>query len=200
VRWSCNLRAVSGAATAFVRRHLRLIAVAGAGLLIGIGLSAGYATAVQATNTQNFCAHGCHEMERTVAREYAASPHARNAQGAVVTCAQCHNPQGNWLAAMGNEIAASSRLWGHVADREDLPGRFEARRPALAKEVLAGFKASNAGECKACHLYGAMILSEQSLQARRDHAAAAKSDADCLDCHQGVAHRRMDQPVSYDFP
>jgi nitrate/TMAO reductase-like tetraheme cytochrome c subunit len=200
VRWQFDLRAVFEAAKARLCGRWRFIAVAGFGLLIGIGLSAGYATAVQATNTQNFCAHGCHEMERTVAREYAASRHARNAQGAVVTCAQCHNPQGDWLAAMGNDIAASSRLWGHVADREDLPGRFEARRAALAQKVLAGFKASNAGTCKACHHYGAMILSEQSLQARRDHAAAAKSDANCLDCHQGVAHRRMDQPVSYDFP
>jgi cytochrome c-type protein NapC len=201
VRVTERMRAGVAAGAEFLRRHARLLVVAGVALVAGIGLAAGYATAMQATNTQNFCAHGCHEMERTVAAEYATSRHARNASGAVTTCAQCHNPQGDWVAAMGNEIAASSRLWGHVARREDLPGRFEARRPALAEKVWAGFKASNAAECKACHQYGAMILAEQaSPQARRDHAAAMKSDANCLDCHKGVAHQRVDQPASYDFP
>jgi nitrate/TMAO reductase-like tetraheme cytochrome c subunit len=194
------MRAGMRTAQAYVRRHARLLVVAGVALAAGIGLTAGYATAVQATSTQNFCAHGCHEMERTVAAEYATSRHARNASGAVTTCVQCHNPQGDWVAAMGNEAAASSRLWGHVARREDLPGRFEARRPALAEKVWARFKASNAAECKACHQYGAMILAEESLQARRDHAVAAKSDANCLDCHKGVAHQRVDQPAGYDFP
>jgi cytochrome c-type protein NapC len=188
------------AVKAFVRKRARLIALLCVPLLIGIGLSAGYATAVQVTSTQNFCAHGCHEMERSVAREYAASKHARNASGAVTTCAQCHNPQGNWLRTLGSEIGASSRLWGHVVGREYLPGRFEARRPALAEKVLQGFKASNARECKACHLYDAMLLGEQSQTARRDHAASAKTDANCLDCHQGVAHQRMDQPAGYDLP
>jgi nitrate/TMAO reductase-like tetraheme cytochrome c subunit len=201
VRGTERMRAGVRAAEAFIRSHARLLVVAGVALVAGIGLAAGYASAVQVTSTQNFCAHGCHEMERTVAAEYATSRHARNASGAVTACVQCHNPQGDWVAAMGNEIAASSRLWGHAVKREDLPGRFEARRPALAEKVWAGFKASNARECKACHQYNAMILAEQaSLQARRDHATAAKSDANCLDCHKGVAHQRPDQPINYDFP
>jgi cytochrome c-type protein NapC len=200
VRWTEGMRASVVAAARFLRRHVRLLVVAGVALAAGIGLSAGYATAVQVTTSQNFCAHGCHEMERTVAAEYATSRHARNAAGAVTTCAQCHNPQGDWVAAMEGEVAASSRLWGHVARREDVPGRFEARRPALAEKVWAGFKADKARECKACHQYNAMVLAEETLQARRDHATAMKSDADCLDCHKGVAHRRVDQPVRYDFP
>jgi cytochrome c-type protein NapC len=201
VRWTEAMRAGVRAAETYVRSHARILVVAGVALLAGIGLSVGYATAVQVANTQNFCAHGCHEMERTVAAEYAVSRHARNASGAVTSCVQCHNPQGDWVTAMGNEVAASSRLWGHVVQREDLPGRFEARRPALAEKVWAGFKVSNTAECKACHQYNAMILAEQaSLQARRDHATAAKSDANCLDCHKGVAHQRVDQPQNYDFP
>ena len=139
-------------------------------------------------------------MERTVDREYALSKHFKNGKGVVVTCAQCHTPQDNWQHAAWNELSGASRLWAHVVDREYLPGRFEARRAELATKVLADFKASNAQECKGCHPYAVMVQREHSQTARNDHMTAMKSDANCLECHKGVVHQRMDQPASYDFP
>ena len=169
-------------------------------VIAGVVLSAGYATAVQYTSSPAFCAKSCHEMERTVTREYTHTKHFRNGRGVVVTCAQCHTPQDNWQHAAWNELSGASRLWAHVVDREYLPGRFEARREYLSKQVLAGFAQSNARECKACHVYATMVRAEQSQTARTDHTAAMKSDANCLECHKGVVHQRMDQPAGYDFP
>lgn len=177
-----------------------LFTIAATAAVAGLLLSAGYAEAVHYTNSTEFCAHSCHEMERTVYREYAHSRHYRNSTGVVVTCAQCHTPRDNWRHAMANELRGASRLWAHMADREYLPGRFEARRAELAKYVLADFKASNARECKSCHAYAKLAANGQSEIGRRDHISAMKSDSNCLDCHQGVVHHRMDAPASYDFP
>jgi nitrate/TMAO reductase-like tetraheme cytochrome c subunit len=142
-------------------------------------------------------------MERTVYAEYATSRHHTNPKGTVVTCAECHLPQHAPLKLMGHQITALSRVWGHYIDCEYLPGRFEARRPELAKKVLADFAATNARECKACHSYASLVAGEPSAevaQARRDHTNAMKSDDNCLSCHQGVTHARQDKPASYDFP
>jgi len=177
-----------------------LIAIAAVSVVAGIALSAGYATAVQYTSTPEFCAKSCHEMESTVYREYTHSKHFKNGQGMVASCAQCHAPQDNWRHELGNELSGASRLWAHVVDREYLPERFEARRAELAKQVLADFKADNARECKGCHGYANMALEEQSPNAKREHAEAGKSDANCVECHQGVAHKRMEEPASYDLP
>lgn len=191
-------------AVAFVRTRTAVVVVVALGAVaVAIGVSVGYARVTEATSSPAFCAHACHEMERTVTAEYAQSRHYTNPKGTVVTCAECHLPQHAPLKLMGHQIAALSRVWGHFIDREYLPGRFEARRPQLAKKVLADFAASKARECKACHAYASMIASEQSVaaeQARRDHATAMKGDDNCLACHQGVTHARQDKPASYDFP
>jgi nitrate/TMAO reductase-like tetraheme cytochrome c subunit len=187
----------------FVRTRTTPVLVALAAMVVGIGLSTGYASVTAATSSQQFCAHACHEMERTVTAEYAQSRHHINPKGTVVTCAECHLPGHAPLRLMGHQITALSRVWGHFIDREDLPGRFEARRPELAKKVLADFAATNARECKACHSYAILVATEQAVeaaQARRDHTSAMKTDGNCLSCHQGVTHTRQDQPASYDFP
>ena len=184
----------------FVRTRMTMVLVVLGTVVVGIGLTAGYASVTAATSSQQFCAHACHEMERTVAAEYAQSRHHTNPKGTVVTCAECHLPQHAPLRLMGHQIMALSRVWGHYIDREYLPGRFEARRPELAKKVLADFAATKARECKACHSYASLVAGAQSEQARRDHSNAMKSDDNCLSCHQGVTHARQDKPASYDFP
>ena len=184
----------------FVRTRTTLVLVALGAVVVGSGLAAGYASVTAATSSQQFCAYACHEMERTVYAEYAQSRHHTNPKGTVVTCAECHLPQHAPLKLMGHQITALRRVWGHFIDREYLPGRFEARRPELAKKVLADFAATNARECKACHSYASLVTGEQPEQARRDHTNAMKSDDNCLSCHQGVTHARQDKPASYDFP
>jgi nitrate/TMAO reductase-like tetraheme cytochrome c subunit len=172
-----------------------LALVALVSVVVALVFSAGVATAVQYTRSERFCAKSCHEMERTVYAEYAHSKHYKN-----TTCAQCHAAQDTWQHVAKNEAAGTSHLWAHVVDRDYLPGRFEARRADLAKKVLADFKTSNARECKGCHAYATLAVTGPSQMARRDHASAMKTDANCLECHQGVVHSRMDAPASYDLP
>jgi trimethylamine-N-oxide reductase cytochrome c-type subunit TorC len=163
------------------------ILVAVVSLTIGLGVAAVYGTVVDKTETLAFCANACHEMHVTVYAEYTHTAHFKNAQGVVVTCADCHIPRGNWPAAMLTKIAATSEIWHHIVDRDALK-RFNAHRPELEKAVLAGFAATNASACKSCHVYANMVLADQNPAARAMHARAMKTDANCLDCHKGVAH------------
>jgi nitrate/TMAO reductase-like tetraheme cytochrome c subunit len=186
-------------AKALVRQRASVITIVLA--VTFAGLAAGYTTVTAATSTTDFCGHACHEMERTVYTEYLTSKHHTNVTGTVVSCAQCHlPPKGEQPATIIHQVAALSRVWGHFVDREYLPGRFEARRAELAKNVRQGFARTNARECKACHAYADMILTKETETARRDHTASMKTNANCLECHKGLAHQRMDQPASYDFP
>ena len=169
------------------------IAVAAVSMVAGLGLAAVYATAVDHTETLAFCAHSCHEMESTVYTEYTHTAHFRNPQGVMVTCADCHIPKGNWVAAMGTKIAATREIWGHVVGGESDLKVFNARRPDLEKAVLAGFAATNARACKSCHVYANMVLADQNPAARAMHTRAMKTDANCLECHQEVAHPRGEQ-------
>jgi len=177
--------------TAWSRRVF--IAVAFVSMVAGLGLAAIYAKVVDKTETLAFCAHSCHEMNATVYAEYTHTAHFKNPQGVVVTCADCHIPNGNWLAAMGTKIAATTEIWGHLVGGESDLKIFNARRPELEKEVLAGFAAANARACKSCHVYANMILPDQNPAARAMHTQATKTDANCLECHQEVAHPRIEQ-------
>lgn len=49
--------------------------------------------ALYATSTMEFCSSACHEME-IYAEELRYSPHAKDADGKVISCSQCHIPSG----------------------------------------------------------------------------------------------------------
>lgn len=179
---------------AFLHSRTKLVLMMSALAVALIAIGATYAGVTRITSNQDFCAHACHEMERTVYADYAKSKHAGN-----TTCADCHLPKHDPVRLMGHQITALSRVWGHFVDHEYLPGRFEARRADLAKKVLAGFAETNARECKACHLYPTLVRTGASEIGRRDHLAAMKTNGNCLSCHQGVTHERQDKPASYDL-
>jgi nitrate/TMAO reductase-like tetraheme cytochrome c subunit len=164
------------------------ILVAAVSLVIGLGLAATYATVAEQTETLAFCANSCHEMKATVYAEYTHTAHFRNAHGVVVTCADCHVPRNSWVGTAEDKFVAFGEIWDHIVYREYDLKRFNARRPALEKEVLAGFAATNASACKSCHVYANMVLADQNPAARAMHAQAMKTDANCLTCHTGVAH------------
>ena len=79
--------------TAFVRRRFAFIVVAGVFLVVGLGLAAAYATAIDYTNKLSFCANTCHEMHDTVYAEYTHTKHFKNEQGVVVACARRATPR-----------------------------------------------------------------------------------------------------------
>jgi cytochrome c-type protein NapC len=195
---------VIGKLIAYIKSHIRLIVFAGIFVAIGIVLSAMYGTAVQYTNTLNFCAHTCHEMENTVYQEYMHSKHFKNEFGVVVACPQCHVPQNDWVHTMGHKVLATFEIWDHWTGRVGTNEKFEEHRLELAKEVWKGFEETNARECKHCHAYSNMVLEDQRPSIRAQHTDAMKIDENCLDCHKGITHKSVQQeatpaPTNFDI-
>ncbi len=169
-------------------------------MAFGLAIAGAYATVVDYTNSLNFCAHTCHEMESTVYQEYTHSKHFKNEQGIVVVCSQCHVPQNNWTGTLGHKFMATFELWNHFVDREYLTENFTPRRLELAQKVWAGFAATNARECKACHKYSNMVLEDQRPSIRAQHTDAMKKDENCLDCHKGLTHNKPEDPNAVVAP
>jgi nitrate/TMAO reductase-like tetraheme cytochrome c subunit len=180
------------AVTQFARKNIAYLAVGVAAIGLGVGGTMVYATAVDYTNSLGFCANSCHEMHDTVYAEYTHSKHFRNEQGVVVACAQCHVPQNNWPGTFGHKALATFELWNHFVLGESDPAKFTPRRLILAKKVWAGFAATNARECKACHKYSNMVLEDQRPSIRAQHQDAMKTDENCLDCHKGITHKKFE--------
>src|SRR5688500_20368695 len=65
-------------------------------LVVGFGAGilfwGGFHTALEATNTLDFCI-SCHEMRDTVYREYVDTIHYSNRTGVRATCSDCHVPK-----------------------------------------------------------------------------------------------------------
>ena len=47
-------------------------------------------------------------------------------------------------------------------------------------------------ECRNCHDFTSMDLSEQDRSARKKHSRAIDEGETCIDCHKGIAHRLPD--------
>lgn len=169
----------------WVRRVGLLVIV---GIVIGIGTTAGFNTVVSHTNSLEFCT-SCHAMNAYAYAEYAETHHYSNRTGVRAVCADCHVPR-----AFGPKMVAKIRatfheiphhLMGTIATEE----KYEARRELLANRVWDRMRATDSRECRSCHLWDQMDLSEQRTAARREHEDGQAEGKTCIDCHQGVAHR-----------
>ena len=170
---------------AFFRRRsplvLLLIGVAG-----GIVFWGGFNTAMELSNEMSFCI-SCHEMRDTVYQEYRESVHFRNPSGVQATCADCHVPR-VWVHKVIRKIQATSELYHKAMGTVDTPEKFEAKRWELANRVWAKMKETDSRECRNCHDFNAMDLSEQDRSGRKKHAEAPVQGKTCIDCHKGIAH------------
>lgn len=156
-------------------------------LVVGIGIANGFAFAMHATSTPEFCASACHYMRDFVAPEVASSVHGRNGPGVAATCPDCHVPE-PFLPKMKRKIEATREGWGHLTGVINTRDKFEAHRLEMAERVWAGMKATGSRECRTCHEFSKMDFSEQERVAARKHQAAMKKGETCIDCHKGVAH------------
>ena len=163
-------------------------------ILLGVILWGGFNTAMEATNTLEFCI-SCHEMESTVYQEYKTSVHAQNPSGVRAACPDCHVPK-EWVPKVIRKIQASQEVYHWLMGTIDTPEKFEARRPRLAKHVWQTMKATDSRECRNCHNFGSMDLEKQEERASDKHdpyvweVLDGKAPAQtCIDCHMGVAHK-----------
>ena len=157
------------------------------GMVAGIIFWGGFHTAMEATNTLEFCT-SCHEMRDTVFQEYKETVHYKNRSGVRAACPDCHVPK-DWTHKFVRKVQASQELYSKfISHSVDTPEKFEAKRMELAEHVWKTMKESDSRECRNCHSWDAMNPEKQHPRARTKMAQAQKEGKTCIDCHKGIAH------------
>ncbi|MBT3724024.1 MAG: hypothetical protein HOG41_11640 [Gammaproteobacteria bacterium] len=162
------------------------------GIFAGIILWGGFNTAMEVTNTMEFCI-SCHEMRDNVYEEYKETIHYKNPSGVQATCADCHVPR-PWVYKVIRKIQASNELYHKALGTIDTKEKFDQHRWKMAKRVWDTMKSTDSRECRNCHALGTMDLSGQDRTARKRHARAEDQGETCIDCHKGIAHEEPEAP------
>lgn len=165
-----------------------LIALLTVGFFSGIIFWGGFNTAMEATNTMEFCI-SCHEMHDNVYQEYKKTIHYSNRTGVRAMCSDCHVPK-DWSHKMVRKIKASAELWGKLMGTIDTREKFEANRLRLAENEWARMKAVDSRECRNCHSFEGMDTEKQKLRGAKMHKIAQDEKKTCIDCHKGIAHQK----------
>jgi len=165
-----------------------LIGLLAAGFVVGVFFWGGFNTAMEATNTEQFCI-SCHEMNDNVYQEYKETIHYSNRTGVRAVCADCHVPK-DWTHKMIRKVQASRELYGKLTGTIDTREKFEAKRLELARREWARMKKADSRECRNCHSLESMDSEMQAQRARRQHERAREDDSTCIDCHKGIAHHK----------
>jgi cytochrome c-type protein NapC len=163
-----------------------VLALVVVGFFSGIIFWGGFHTALDATNTIEFCV-GCHEMRDNVYQEYQGTIHDSNRTGVRAICSDCHVPK-DWGHKMLRKMQASNEVLHTVLGTVNTPEKFEAHRMEMASRVWKTMKESNSRECRNCHSFAAMNSDKQRPTARKKHATAQADGKTCIDCHKGIAH------------
>jgi cytochrome c-type protein NapC len=163
-------------------------ALLGGGIVLGVMAWGAFNTAMEATNTLEFCI-SCHEMRNTVYKEWQTTVHFSNRTGVRAICADCHVPR-DWTYKMLRKIQASQELWGKMTGSIDTLEKFEAKRLTLAEHEWARMKVSDSRECRNCHTTEAMNKEKQRARSRKQHEIGLEEKKTCIDCHKGIAHQK----------
>ncbi|WP_026344692.1 pentaheme c-type cytochrome TorC [Oceanimonas smirnovii] len=176
--------------------HLSLGAVTLVSFVAGIIFWGGFNTALEATNTEEFCI-SCHEMQNNVYQELQGTVHWSNRSGVRATCPDCHVPH-DWTDKIARKMQASKEVWGKVFGTIDTREKFLEKRLELAQHEWARFSANGSLECRNCHDYNSMNWDVMSDKAKRFMKPAAERNQSCIDCHKGIAHHLPEQMVFKD--
>jgi nitrate/TMAO reductase-like tetraheme cytochrome c subunit len=155
--------------------------------IFGIIFWGGFNTAMEATNTMDFCI-SCHEMKENVYEEYTPTIHYSNRTGVRATCPDCHVPD-PWIHKMVRKIQASNEVYHKILGTVDTPEKFDEHRLTMAKRVWNAMKTTDSRECRNCHNFESMNPEFQKPRARKQHLNAFETGQTCIDCHKGIAHK-----------
>ncbi|HEY0505604.1 MAG TPA: NapC/NirT family cytochrome c, partial [Lysobacter sp.] len=162
-----------------------------AGFVAGIVFWGGFNTALEATNTEEFCT-SCHEMRDNVFQELKTTIHYTNRSGVRATCPDCHVPH-KWTDKIARKMQASKEVWGKIFGTVNTREKFLDHRLELAMHEWARLKANDSLECRNCHNYESMDLTRQSARAAQIHQRwLVTREKTCIDCHKGIAHHLPD--------
>ncbi len=165
------------------------------GFFAGIIFWGGFNTALEATNTLDFCI-ACHEMRDNVYQEYKETIHYSNRSGVRAVCSDCHVPK-DWSHKMLRKAKAGFEVWGKLTGSIDTKEKFEAKRMELATHEWERMKANGSRECRNCHNFEAMSSELQKQTPYKKHMKAKDEGKTCIDCHKGIAHHL---PKEYEDP
>ncbi len=157
----------------------------------GIIFWGGFNTAMEYTNTLDFCI-SCHEMRDTVYVEYQKSVHFKNPSGVRAICSDCHVPK-DWTAKVIRKIKATNELYHKLIGTIDTKEKFEEHRLEMAERVWTEMEANDSIECRNCHDYGTMDFENQDHRAREKMEKAMEKGETCIECHKGIAHRNPEE-------
>lgn len=163
-------------------------------MIVGVIFWGGFNTAMEVTNTLEFCI-SCHEMEENVYQEYKKTIHYTNRSGVRATCSDCHVPD-PWVHKVVRKIQASNEVLHKVLGTIDTPEKFDAKRLYLAKNVWRAMKDTDSRECRNCHNFDSMKPEDQKKRSRNQHASAMEKGNTCIDCHKGIAHSKVHDQLS----
>jgi len=172
----------------FARRNIVIILII---FFAGVISFAGFNSILAYTNSMEFCT-SCHSMKVNL-EEYKETVHYKNASGVQATCSDCHVPQ-QFFPKMKAKILAYKDVMHEILGTIDTSEKYEAHRWGMATRVWEKMKASDSRECRNCHDYDNMALSEQGRMARKKHPRAQLKGQTCIDCHKGIAHEEPDEP------
>lgn len=153
--------------------------------IAGIGFTAVFNAGIAYTNEMEFCV-SCHSLQIPY-EEYKKSLHYKNQSGVQATCADCHVPK-PFVPKMIAKVVAVKDVYHEILGTINTEEKFEAHRWDMASRVWARMERTDSRECRSCHEFGNMDLSEQGRSARSRHASAEERGKTCIDCHKGVAH------------
>jgi cytochrome c-type protein NapC len=174
------------------RRLILLLVVL---FVAGVGFAGAFNATLSATNEMEFCV-SCHTMEINY-KEYQESLHFKNQSGVQATCADCHVPKA-FIPKITTKVIAAKDVYHEVMGTIDTPEKFEEHRWTMASRVWKKMERSDSRECRTCHEFKNMDLSEQSRSARSRHARAEDKGQTCIECHQGVVHQMPSEPQEKD--
>jgi cytochrome c-type protein NapC len=154
----------------------------------GIMFWGGFNTALEATNTEQFCV-SCHEMQDNVFAELKSTIHYTNRSGVRATCPDCHVPH-EWTDKIARKMQASKEVWGKIFGTISTREKFQDKRLELAQHEWARLKANDSLECRNCHSHESMDFTRQSIRAQDMHSTyLVTKEKTCIDCHKGIAHK-----------
>ncbi|MFT5707441.1 MAG: cytochrome c-type protein NapC [Oceanospirillaceae bacterium] len=161
------------------------------GFVAGIMFWGAFNTALEATNTEEFCT-SCHEMRNNVFEELKTTIHYSNRSGVRATCPDCHVPH-KWTDKIARKMQASKEVWGKIFGTINTREKFEAKRLHLAQNEWTRLKSNDSLECRNCHEFDSMDFTLQADRASKQHSTAlATGEKTCIDCHKGIAHELPD--------
>jgi cytochrome c-type protein NapC len=173
-----------------------LLAISFVGFIAGIIFWGGFNTAMEATNTLEFCTT-CHEMRDNVYQEYKETIHFSNRTGVRAVCSDCHVPK-DWTHKIIRKAQASGEVWGKLTGTIDTKEKFEAKRMELATHEWDRMKGNGSRECRNCHSFESMSPDLQKQTPYKKHMKAKEEGKTCIDCHKGIAHHLPKEYVDPD--